>query len=165
MHNVTGRGPGALGLTDRVSTNLIRTTLVQSIEFGAAAFVQQEQGFSPSGEHGFGRRARSALYRSLFVPGRGGDELAFPRIAAAIGTPWAMRQWHPGRETAPDPWVQAALLFGRYIARSYWTEFKPDIMRALRKALHRADSTTLLMNATTQRTVTGSSQLVTSLAP
>ena len=138
LHRATGLGSDTDRYVDRVSTNLIRNATSQSIEFASAAFLQQEERFSPSGQPGFGRRMRSAAYRTLFVPGRGGDELAFPRIAAALGTPWAMRQWHPDLEAPPDPWMQSAIIFGQYALRSYWAEFKPEITRLLRKAGHRS---------------------------
>ncbi|MGH9720571.1 MAG: hypothetical protein ACRD8O_10190 [Bryobacteraceae bacterium] len=140
LRRATGVGVGSGRLVDHLSTNLVRNTVARSIQFSTAAFLQQDQSFSRSNERGFGRRARSALYRSLFVPGRGGNELAFPRIAAALGTPWTMRQWHPGRETAPDPWVQSALLFGRYVTRSFLAEFKPEMTRGLRKVFRRPAS-------------------------
>src|SRR5262249_37257113 len=91
-------------------------------------------GFAPSGQQGFQRRAASALYRTFIVPGRDGNELAFPRIAAAFGTVWVAQRWHPWQETAPAGWTQAGWILARYVARSYWAEFKPEIGRAIRKA-------------------------------
>ena len=128
-----GNGP----YVDRIARNLVRNGISQSIEFGAAAFLQQDQGFSPSHDGGIGKRIRIAAYHSLFVKGRQGDELAFPRIAAALGTPWAMHSWQsPRGVAAQDPWLQASLLFGRYLVRSYWAEFRPEIMRAVYKVHH-----------------------------
>ena len=137
MHRATGDRDGQ-GYADRASTNLVRNATAQTIEFASAAFLQQEQRFSPSHEQGLGRRMQSAAYRTLFIPGRRGDELAFPRIAAALATPWAMRQWHPGRDAPPDAWIQSAIILGRYALRSYWAEFKPEITARLRKAVHRS---------------------------
>lgn len=137
LGKTTGWGLGGVTYQDRVYTNLARNAVAQSIEFGTAAFLQQDQGFASSTESGFGRRARSALYRSFFVRGRHGDELAFPRIAAALATPHVMAPWHPAGQAAPDPWVQSALMLSRSIARSYWAEFKPDIKRATKKLISR----------------------------
>ena len=122
---------------DRVSANIVRNALAQSIQFGASAFLQQEQKFQPSHERGFRRRAGQALYRSFFVPGRDGEELAFPRIAAALGTPWAMRPLYAAQRRSPDPWVETGQLFGRYVVRSFWAEFHPEISRTARKMFHR----------------------------
>ena len=124
---------------DRVSVNVVRNVFAQSIQFGAAAFLQQEQKYQPSHERGFRRRARRALYRSFFVQGRDGDELAFPRIAAALGTPWAMRPIYAAQGRSPDPWVETGLLFGLYMAQSFWSEFRPEINRAARKMFRRVD--------------------------
>ena len=126
-----GNGP----YVDRIARNLARNGIAQTIEFSWSAFLQQDQAFSPSGKRGFGGRLRSATYRTLFVKGRGGNELAFPRIAAAMGTPWVMQPWHPNRPGAvtADPWAQVGLIFAHYLARSYWAEFRPDIMRKVHK--------------------------------
>ncbi len=123
-------------MTQRVARNLVRNGVSQTIEYGTAAFLQQEQAYVPSMANGFGRRSRDAFYRTFIVPGRDGQELAFPRIAAAIGTPWVMREWSQGRTVPPpNPWMQSAFMLGRYVARSYWAEFGPDVKQALRKAL------------------------------
>jgi len=133
----TGWGLGSSRYPDRIATILARNAVAQSIEFGAAAFLEQEERFLPSHDHGFWRRTRLALYRSLFVPGRDGDELAFPRVAAALGTPWVMRPLHPGLKAAPDPWAQSGLLLGRYVVRSFWVEFRPEIQNAIHKVFRR----------------------------
>ena len=133
------RGPaGGRGYAEQISWNLARNGVAQSLEFATAALLRQRQGFAPSEERGFRRRARAALLQSFFATGPHGDALAFPRMAAVLGTPWAMRQWHPGRESEPNPWVESALLLGNYVARSYWTEFRPEITRAVRKMVHPA---------------------------
>jgi hypothetical protein len=89
------------------------------------------------GKGSVGRRATHALYSAFFVPGRQHDELAFPRIAAAVGTPWVMRPWHPGQPAPPNPWVQTAFILGRYILKSYWEEFKPDVKEGVSKMFGR----------------------------
>jgi hypothetical protein len=122
---------------DRIKTNLLRNTIQHSIEFATAAFLQQDQRFITSGELGFSRRVKIALRRSFFVPGRDGDELAFPRIAAAMFTPVAMRSWNPRRTVPQNPWVQTGFLLARYVMRSYWAEFKPEIKNSVRKILRR----------------------------
>jgi hypothetical protein len=114
---------------------LLRNGASQSIEFGVAALLRQDQRFTPSREIGFRRRACSALHSSFFVPGGQGDELALPRLAAAFVTPWATRSaW---RETAPSPLAQTGFLLGRYVLRSYWTEFQPDVTRVFHRTLRR----------------------------
>jgi len=139
LHSALGFGATS-GYADRFATNVTRNAVAQSIEFGTAAFLQQEEKFRPSQERGFGRRARIALYRTFFVPGRDGEELAFPRIAAALGTPWVMRPIHPGQIAPPNPWIQSAFFLGRYVARSYWAEFRPEISQAIRKLRRRDES-------------------------
>ena len=114
----------------------MRNGVWQSIEFGTAAFLQQDQTFRASREQGTWKRSRTALYRTLFVPGRQGDELAFPRIAASMGTPLVMRPFHPGVTAVPNPWLQSAVMMGRYLILSYWTEFKPDIQEKLKRTFH-----------------------------
>lgn len=122
---------------DRVAENLARNTVKQSIEFGSAGFLQEDLAMTPSGEHGFTRRARYALYRTFMVPGRDGNELAFPRLAAAFGTGFAMQRWHPSQKAEPSAWTQALLILGKYALRSYWTEFKPEIKHDLHRFLKR----------------------------
>jgi hypothetical protein len=121
---------------DRIQTNLVRNAVLQSTEFTASAFLQQDETFRRSTKAGLGPRMGFALHRTFFVPGREGDEIAMPRIAAAITTPWILKTYHPGLAEPQDPWPQIGWLLGRYIAESYWTEFKPDIEAGLRKIFH-----------------------------
>jgi hypothetical protein len=62
--------------------------------------------------------------------------VAFPRIAASMLTPRILYNFHPGL-AAPvaSPWQQTAFLMGRYLIQSFWTEFKPDLQRGLRRAV------------------------------
>lgn len=136
LRKVMGADTAGRTYHDRILLNLAQNGVSQSIEFGTAAFLQQDQTFHTSREGGFVRRSRAALHNAFFVPGREGEELAFPRIAAALGTPWVMRPWHPGQIAPPNPWLQSVFMMGRYIARSYWAEFKPDFQRALRRTFH-----------------------------
>ncbi|HLJ46008.1 MAG TPA: hypothetical protein VKU01_08370 [Bryobacteraceae bacterium] len=137
--SVSGLSPANGGYANRIAANLATNTIAKSLEFGTAAFLQQDEGFSPSGEDGFRRRATYALYRIFVVPGRDGDELAFPRLASAVGTAWITNRWHPWQEAEPNMWSQAALILTRYAFKSYWTEFKPEILRETRKVLRRKD--------------------------
>ena len=140
LGSVSGLVPAKGGYINRIEANLATNTIAKSLEFGAAAFLQQDEGFSPSGEDGFRRRATYALYRTFVVPGRDGDELAFPRLASAVGTAWITHRWHPWQDAEPNMWSQAAWILTRYAFRSYWTEFKPEILREARKVLRRKDA-------------------------
>jgi hypothetical protein len=120
-------GDGRARYVNRIEANLANNAIRQAIEFGVAAALQQRQTAGRSNEEQFGKRMKSALYRSFIVPGRGGDELAFPRIAAALGAGWTAHAWHPWSVQAPDPWVGTAINLSRYVLRSYWREFRPDI--------------------------------------
>jgi hypothetical protein len=117
----------------RIGASLARNGVQQSIQFGAAALLKQDERFTPLREGSAGRRMRSALYRSFFVRGRVGDEIAFPRLAAAVGTGWVTHEWHPWQQANPNPWLTASAILCGYVARSYWQEFKPEIKRGLRR--------------------------------
>ncbi len=124
-------GEGSERFSNRVEAALIRNTLQRSIEFGVGAALQQDETFKTSGEEAMGRRLRLALYHSVFVKGRGGDELAFPRIAAALGTTWVTQRWHPWTTDTQNVWVGTAIVLSSYVLKSYWHEFRPDIKREL----------------------------------
>jgi hypothetical protein len=126
-------GHGRARYTNHIEANLTRNALRQSIEFGVGAALQQDETYAISQEDRLGVRMRAALFHSLFVPGRGGHELAFPRIAAALGTSWITHEWHPWCQQAPDPWLGTALILSRYVLTSYWREFRPDIKHHLLK--------------------------------
>jgi hypothetical protein len=126
-------GQGTTRYRNHVEANLVQNVLKQSIEFGVGAALQQDETFATSHQERVGARVKSALYHSLFVQGRGGNELAFPRIAAAVGTSWITYQWHPWTQEAPNPWVGTAMQLSRYALASYWHEFRPDIKRQLTK--------------------------------
>lgn len=131
MSGAPAWGDGNERYMNRVEAALVRNTLRRSIEFGVSAALQQDESFETSGEESLGRRVRSAAYHSLFVKGRGGDELAFPRIAAAIGTSWVTQKWHPWTTDTQNVWVGAAIVLSTYVAKSYWHEFRPDLKREL----------------------------------
>ena len=59
---------------NRMAANLAGTAVRRGIEFGVAAALQQDQTFRVSQEERFGRRMKAALYNSMFVPGRGGND-------------------------------------------------------------------------------------------
>ncbi len=128
---LTAHGFGAYG--NHVAENLARRTIQQSIEFGAASLLQQEEAFTSSHEQQTGRRIRSALYHSFFVPGRNGDEFAFPRLAAAVGTSLIVSEWHPWQQEKTNPWLQTAAILSKYIARSFYKEYKPEVKMAIGK--------------------------------
>jgi len=144
FRDIAGAVPASGGYTNRMAANLTTNAIAKSIEFGTAAFLQQEQEFTPSGERGFKKRAAYALYRTFMVPGRDGDELAFPRIAAAVGTGMIVERWHPWQERQPNAWTQAGFILARCALKSYWTEFKPEILHATRKVLHRPAGDTVI---------------------
>ncbi len=130
-------GAGRERYANRMEAAIVRRTMQQTIEFAVGAALQQDETFQTSGEEALGRRMRSALYHSLFVKGRGGEELAFPRIAAALGTSWVTSNWHPWRTDSQNVWVGTAVVLSQYAVRSYWYEFRPDIKRELARLRRR----------------------------
>lgn len=136
-------GDGFDRYSNRFAANMARQTIRRSIEFGAAALLQQEETFTPSLEESIGGRIRSALYHSFFVPGRNGNEFAFPRLAAAVGTGFIVSNWHPWQQQDINPWMQTTSILSGYVLQSFWREFKPDIKSILKKragALKRSHS-------------------------
>ena len=122
---------------------LTRRELQQSISFVTASLLRQDTRFVASGEHGLRTRARYALLQTFLDRGPTGNEIAAPRIAAALGTAWVLETWHPWMDRRqPNPWVHAGFVFSGCAARSFWTEFKPDIkhqIQAFRKRNHAGD--------------------------
>ena len=117
-------GDGGERYVNHIEANLVRHVTQQSLEFGFAAMLRQDEAFATSKEKRLSKRIEGALYHSFFVPGRNGDEFAFPRVAAAFGTGWMTHEWHPWRSDNIDPWRQASLILSSYIARSFWQEFE-----------------------------------------
>src|SRR3954447_7403184 len=110
----SGWGNGSARYTNHLEANVTSNALRQAISLGVGAALQQDQSFVASNETQLGRRMKAALLHSIFVPGRGGEELAFPRIAAALGESWITHEWHPWREQAPNPWVGTATILSSY---------------------------------------------------
>ena len=127
-------GDGTERYANHFAGNLARHTLRQTIEFGTSALLQQDESLTPSSQQQIGRRIRSALYHSLFVPGHTSNELAVPRLAAAIGTGWIEHSWHPWQKEQVNPWVETTRILGSYVLRSFWHEFEPDIKNKLSKS-------------------------------
>jgi len=130
-------GDGSEKYVNHFGAAMMRRTLRQSIEFGAGALLQQDERFTASGQEGIKARLKSALYRSFFVPGRGGNEFALPRVAAAVGTGWALHEYHPFQRGDLNPWVQTTEVLSAYVARSFWHEFAPDIRFRLKALAQR----------------------------
>jgi hypothetical protein len=138
VHEVLGQGEAFNRYQNRVELNLVRQTMQKSIEFGASALLQQDEHFVTSNETAMGKRLRSALYRSFTVKGSNGDELAFPRIAAAVGTGWFMHEYHPWwPEHDPNPWLASGIMLSKYVMQSFWHEFRPEIKSRIREVEHR----------------------------
>ena len=133
IHHANGWGEGLDRYRNHFEANLARHAIQQSIEFGTGALLQQDESFTSSNQQTVGRRIRSALYRSFFVPGHTSNELAVPRLAAAIGTGWIVHSWHPWQRTEIDPWVQTARILSSYVLRSFWHEFEPDVKNKLHR--------------------------------
>lgn len=120
----------ALGMT--------RRELERSISFVTASLLREDTRFVPSGEHAFRARVRYAFLQTFLDRGRNGSEIAAPRIAAAFGTAWVLDTWHPWMgKKEPNPWTHAGFLFSAYAARSFWTEFKPDVKHQVQMFLKR----------------------------
>jgi hypothetical protein len=119
---------------NRFAANMVRQTVRNSIEFGAGAILQQEQGFVSSADNRFIRRIGSVFYHSFFVPGRGTNELSFPRVAAAVGTGWLVHEWHPWQQGSVNPWMETSRILSSYVIRSAVQEFKPELRRAAERA-------------------------------
>lgn len=136
MRQMLGAGATGDRHLDRIGYALAQNATLQSVEFGFSAFLHQDETFRPSGKTGVGKRSAKALLHTVVAPGRDGPEVAFPRIAAAMLTPRVLYGFHPGL-SAPvaSPWQQTAFLMGRYMLRSFWVEFKPDLTRALRRSV------------------------------
>lgn len=132
---LSSEGSGSGHYVGHITGNVVRSTVTQSVEFASSLILQQNDTYKPTREGSLGRRMGTALARSFVIPGREGNELAFPRIAAAMATPWITRPWHPGLENRPNPWVQTAYIYGRYVVRSFFSEFRPELMKIVRKVV------------------------------
>jgi hypothetical protein len=122
----------------RVAENLTRKGIAGSIQFVTASLLRQDMRFVPSGYHGLRPRVRYAFVQTFLARGRDGtEELAVPRIAASFGTAWVLETWHPWMRKEPTLFSHAGCIFGSYAARSFWTEFKPEIKHEVRTLLRR----------------------------
>lgn len=121
---------------------MTRREIQQSISFVTASLLRQDTRFIASGEHGFRNRVRYAFLQTFVDRGPDGNEIAAPRIAAALGTAWVLDTWRPwmGKKD-PNPWIHAGFVFSGYTARSFWTEFKPDVKHELQTLLRRNHTT------------------------
>jgi hypothetical protein len=125
-------GDGFERYSNHMEANLIRHVTQQTLEFGVAAALQQNERFLVSHDERMTKRIKAALYHSFFVAGRDGNEFAFPRLAAAVGTGVMITEWHPWRDDHVSTTREVSSILGGYVARSFWQEFKPDIKHELR---------------------------------
>lgn len=134
----------AAGFQSRFAENLTRKGIAGAIDFTTASLLQQDVRFLPSNEHGLHNRLKYAFLQTFVVRGREGDEIAVSRIAASFGTAWALNAWNPWmrRNQPPNVFSQAGIIFGHYMARSFWAEFKPDIKHEVRLFMRRDNTLT-----------------------
>jgi hypothetical protein len=137
FHNALHGDFTANAFQSRLAENLTRKGIAGSIDFLTASLLQQDVRFVPSGYHGFRNRVKYAFFQTFVDRGRAGNEIAVPRIAACFGTAWVLETWHPWMRNEPNLWSHAGFIFGTYAARSFWTEFKPDIKHEIRALLKR----------------------------
>jgi hypothetical protein len=129
----------AAGFQRRLAENLTRKGIAGAIDFTVASLLEQDVRFLPSNEHGLHNRLKYAFLQTFVVRGREGDEIAVSRIAASFGTAWALNAWNPWmkRNEPPGIFSQTGIIFGRYMVRSFWSEFRPDIKHEVRLFLKR----------------------------
>lgn len=142
--------PHRLPFQGRAEVDLARNGIANSIRFSAAALLRQDQRMTASHEHGVKKRAAYALIHSVMVSDGERDRLAMPRFAEAFGTACVLHDWHPWQQRAPNVLTQASWTLGRYMVRSYWTEFSPEIKRAGRTILGRKLEPNLAVTAPTK---------------
>ena len=128
----------------RFAEDMTRKSVAGSIDFITASLLQQDVRYRASGQHGIRNRAKYAFLQTFIAHGPAGDELAVSRIAASFGTAAVLDTWSPWmpRKERPNLMGQAGVIFGHYMARSFWNEFKPDIKHQIRSFLHRDDALT-----------------------
>jgi hypothetical protein len=128
-------GQGMHGWSKRWVNNIAQGVMLNTINYGAAAVIHEDDRYFVSGKHGFWPRTAYALKSTLLARRPGGNRSpAYARLGAAFATSSLSRTW------APPSWrginnicadfsiwlgVEAGLNFGR--------EFAPDLRRHFRR--------------------------------
>ena len=118
-------------LGDEFATHVIRRTL----QYGASAFLHEDNRYFASGQTGFVRRAKYAVASTFLARRDNGDRrISFSRLGGAAGASFISRIWQPRSTTsAGDGAVSFGFAMGSDVGFNLFREFWPDLKRHLGK--------------------------------
>jgi hypothetical protein len=133
-------GRGADDYTNHLVASFSRRLVTYGIQSGAAAALHEDLRYTPSLSRNVWKRSGHALFSTIVLETRQGNEIALANIVAALGSAVVIHATSPGQENLPRPgvWDLTGKNLLGFAEGNLWNEFKPDIKHLVRHGiLHR----------------------------
>jgi hypothetical protein len=128
-------GGGAEGYGFRMGNAFAQHVIRDTIQYGIAARLHEDNRYFVSGETGFFRRTKYALKSTFFARhDNGSQSFSFSRIGGAASTAFISRAWQPpSKTTAGDGAVVFGFSMMTDVGFNVFREFWPDMKRRFHK--------------------------------
>jgi hypothetical protein len=128
-------GGGAEGFGFRIGSAFAQHVIRDTVQYGIAATLHEDNRYFVSGETGFLRRTKYALKSTLLArQDNGNQSFSFSRIGGAASSAFISRAWQPNsKTTAGDGAVVFGFAMMSDIGFNVFREFWPDMKRRFHK--------------------------------
>jgi hypothetical protein len=127
-------GQGAAGYGKRVGNNLAYRAVRNTLSFGAATALHEDNRYFASGKQAVAARLLHALISPVVAHREGGrDSVSISSLTGIVGASLISRAWAPpSRQGAGDVGVSIGLSYAGTAGLNVFREFVPDLVRVLR---------------------------------
>jgi hypothetical protein len=128
-------GGGAEAFGYRVGDAFAQHVMRRTLQYGASAVLHEDNRYFASGQSGFFRRTKYAVFSTFLARHDNGQRgISFSRLGAAAGTAFISREWQPRSTTdAGDGAVSFGIAMGGDIGFNVVREFLPGLKNRLHK--------------------------------
>ena len=120
---------GSEGYSKRLGDAFAQHIMMETMMFGAASTLHEDNRYFPSGKSGFGGRLKYAIASTFLARKDDGNwRLSYSRIGATAGTAFLSRVWQPrSTGTAGDGATSFGISEGTQVGLSVAREFLPRL--------------------------------------
>jgi len=128
-------GDGGEGYAKRLGNAYAKHFIRQTLQYGAATALHEDDRYLVSGQTGFWNRTRYAIASTFLARKVNGQRtIAFARFGSAAGAAFIVNTWQPARTSGADHaarsfGISIATNLGSNIAREFWPDLKSRFRR------------------------------------
>ncbi len=124
-------GGGAKAYGERVGNSFAKHVIRQTLQYGAASALREDNRYFRSTEAGFWKRTEHAVTSTFEARNDGGrDHFAYSRFGSALGASFISRLWQPrSTNSAGDAAVNFGITIATDIGWNVFREFRPNRLR------------------------------------